>query len=207
MFESTTSGWTRSATAAVAAHALLIVSAVVGSTRAVDGAVPIREVLLAPPFEPRDSRAARGGAPSRHEVIDVPSVPPLGDVPVCVLAGDLGGPFDLPLSSPVSPGGPAGPAGGALAGAVDDPPELLSAPLPAYPELLRRAGITARVIVEAVVDTTGRAEAGSMRAIGDAHTAFQDAARESVRRALFRPARVRGQAVRALVRVPVEFRL
>src|SRR3989449_6017314 len=39
---------------------------------------------------------------------------------------------------------------------VEERPELLSAPPPVYPQLLRQAGIQGRVILHAIVDTTGR---------------------------------------------------
>ncbi len=88
---------------------------------------------------------------------------------------------------------------------VEEPPELLAGPVAAYPEALRRAGIEGRVVVETVVDTLGRAEANSVVIIDSPHPGFSAAARDYVLRALFRPARVHGQAVRVLVRVPIDF--
>jgi len=74
---------------------------------------------------------------------------------------------------------------------VEDKPRLLSAPPPPYPELLRQAGIEGRVLIEAVIDTAGRAEPS----------------RTWIQHALFRPARVRGRAVRVLVQVPLDYRI
>ncbi len=48
---------------------------------------------------------------------------------------------------------------------VEERPELLSAPPPVYPPLLRQAGIQGRVILRAVIDTTGRVEPASIRVI------------------------------------------
>jgi protein TonB len=90
---------------------------------------------------------------------------------------------------------------------VEDLPALLAAPHPVYPERLRRAGIAGRVVVEAVIDTIGRAEPGSVRVIETHHPGFDAAARDYVLRAVFRPARVNGRPVRVLVRVPIEFAL
>lgn len=84
---------------------------------------------------------------------------------------------------------------------------LLSAPPPVYPEPLRRAGIEGRVVVETVVDTLGRAEPGSLVVVESPAPGFAAPARAYVLRALFRPARVHGRAVRVPVRVPIEFRL
>src|SRR6266550_6295885 len=85
-------------------------------------------------------------------------------------------------------------------------PELLSGPRLQYPELLRRAGIEGRVIVQATIDTTGRAEPASVKVIESAHAGFNESAASWVRQALFRPARVNGQAVRALMKIPIEFK-
>ena len=90
---------------------------------------------------------------------------------------------------------------------VEEPPVLLAAPPPLYPELLRHAGIEGRVVVAAVIDTLGRPEPRSVTVVASPNPGFDSAARDYVVRALFRPARVRGRAVRVLVRVPIDFRL
>ncbi len=48
-------------------------------------------------------------------------------------------------------------------GLVEERPALLSAPAPVYPALLKQAGIQGRVILPAVIDTTGRVEPASVR--------------------------------------------
>ena len=90
---------------------------------------------------------------------------------------------------------------------VDDPPVLLAGPQAVYPELLRQAGLEGRVILEAVVDTTGRIELASVTVVSATHGAFVAPARQSLVSSLFRPGRVRGRAVRVRVRVPMDFRL
>jgi protein TonB len=90
---------------------------------------------------------------------------------------------------------------------VENPPELLAAPVPPYPARLRDAGVAGLVIVQVVVDTTGRPEAGSLRVAQSSNAGFDAAAVATIRQALFRPARVWGRPVRVLVRVPVEFRV
>ena len=90
---------------------------------------------------------------------------------------------------------------------VQEAPLLLTAPIPAYPTRLREAGIQGQVIIEAVVDTLGRVEPGSIRVVSSDHADFEAPATASIRASLFRPARVFGRGVRVLVRVPVAFRL
>ena len=107
-----------------------------------------------------------------------------------------------PVSAPLLPGD-----GVYLPSLVQDSPELLSAPTPAYPPLLRAAGVQGQVIVTAVVDTLGQAENGSVRIVRSDNPGFDAAALATVRAARFRPARMYGRGVRVLVQVPVVFRL
>ena len=84
-------------------------------------------------------------------------------------------------------------------------PEVLTGPLPQYPELLRQAGVEGRVMLEAVVDTTGRVNRDSVRVVSATHPAFVAAARQALLATLFRPAFVSGRAVRVRVRIPYDF--
>lgn len=103
---------------------------------------------------------------------------------------------------------PASEAGGVWdAPFVEEAPQILAGPLPAYPELLRRAGITGHVVLEAVVDTEGRVEPGSLTVVSATNPAFVAPARRALAASLFRPARVHGRVVRVRVRVPVHFTL
>jgi protein TonB len=100
------------------------------------------------------------------------------------------------------------PPGGVYpAAVVEEAPTLLAGRTLGYPELLRRAGIEGRVIVEAVIDTNGRAEPATIAIVHASHPAFAGPVRDYLRGALFRPGRVHGRAVRVLVRVPVAFTL
>jgi protein TonB len=89
---------------------------------------------------------------------------------------------------------------------VDERPALLSAPKVKYPEVLKRAGIEGEVIVQAIIDTTGRAERGSVKVLQSPNPGFDENAKEYVRKAMFRPARIHGRTVRVVVQVPVQFR-
>ncbi len=92
-----------------------------------------------------------------------------------------------------------------LESVVEVKPALLVSTAPVYPELLRQAGIQGRVIIQAIVDTSGRAEPNSIKIVRTPNPAFNKSAQEWILSALFRPARVRGQAVRVLVEVPIDY--
>jgi len=97
----------------------------------------------------------------------------------------------------------AGPLDPAL---VDDPVQVLHQSIPRYPTALARAAISGRVVLEYVVDTMGRAESASLRALRSTGPEFEAAARASVLAACFKPARLRGKLVRQLVRQTLTFR-
>jgi len=94
-----------------------------------------------------------------------------------------------------------------IASAVDEPPVSISFPPPEYPRMLAEARVEGYVLLEAVIDTLGHPEPGSIRVIGSTNRAFESAAREAMRRALFRAGRVQGQRVRVLVHQPLRFQL
>jgi TonB family protein len=88
---------------------------------------------------------------------------------------------------------------------VEERPALLSGPAPVYPALLKRAGIQGRVILPAVIDTTGRVEPASVRIIKSAHPAFDQPTKDWVLKALFRPARLHGRVVRVFINLLVDY--
>jgi TonB family protein len=90
---------------------------------------------------------------------------------------------------------------------VDELPSLLSAPEPQYPTLLRQAGIEGRVVIQAIIDTTGRIEPRSVKVLESSNPGFEQASRRYLLGALFRPGRVHGRAVRVLVNQPVVWHL
>ncbi len=90
---------------------------------------------------------------------------------------------------------------------VEEKPAVLSAPEARYPELLRQAGIQGRVVIQAIIDTTGRAEPNSIKIVRSPNPGFDEASRNWMLHAFFRPARVHGRAVRVLVEVPIDFRI
>ena len=88
---------------------------------------------------------------------------------------------------------------------LDERPVFLSGPSLQYPALLRQAGIQGRVLMRAIIDTTGRAEPASVQVVESPHPGFNQAARNALLQARFRHGLFRGRAVRVLIEFPVTF--
>ena len=78
---------------------------------------------------------------------------------------------------------------------------------PKYPPDLRSANVEGRVVATFVVDTTGRAERTTFRALQSTHPAFTQAVREALPQMRFIPATIAGIRVRMQVQQAFEFRL
>src|SRR5437660_6088229 len=89
--------------------------------------------------------------------------------------------------------------------AVDSGPTIIHCPSPVYPDTLRQARIQGRVMLELVIDTLGRPEQGSVRALTSPHHSLSSAAVTAMRACQFTPARLGGRAVRVLVQIPIDF--
>lgn len=74
-----------------------------------------------------------------------------------------------------------------------------------YPEALRASGTRGTVIAEFVVGAGGAVELDNVGIVGASDPLFGEAVKAALRGAIFRPAMRRGEAVRQLVRLPVEF--
>ncbi|HYT71863.1 MAG TPA: energy transducer TonB [Gemmatimonadales bacterium] len=202
------------ATLAVLVHVAVVAAAAWATLRPKATTAAARPPILIdwPWPDQTDPRAPGGpsepipGAPGR--LVDLPIHLPIGLPPI-----DLGTALGPTSLAPAVDRTPAGAAPGMDPGdpwslaLVEEPPALLAAPPPVYPELLRRAGIAGRVVVEAVIDTVGRAERPSVRVVASPNAGFDAPARDCVLRARFRPARVHGRAVRVLIQVPIDFRI
>ena len=90
---------------------------------------------------------------------------------------------------------------------VQERPHLTSSPTLAYPAPLLLSGISGRVVLEAVLDTTGRVEDGTVRVLESSDARFNQAAKDYVRAGRFTPGRIGGRAVRVRFQMPVEFKL
>ncbi len=89
--------------------------------------------------------------------------------------------------------------------ALDERPERLSGPPLQYPAALRQAGISGVVVIEFVIETTGRVDPSSINIVRSSNAAFEGPARDVIRKSLFRAGRVRGIAVRVLVQQQIDF--
>src|SRR6266496_6059887 len=90
---------------------------------------------------------------------------------------------------------------------IDERPDFLSGPQLVYPELLRRAGVEGRVLLQAIIDTMGRAEPASVKIISSPNPGFDESAKQWILRTLFRPGRLHGRAVRVLINLPCDFKI
>ena len=73
-----------------------------------------------------------------------------------------------------------------------------------YPDSLRSKGVGGDVVVEFIVDTLGRVER-EVRVIESAHPGLSDPARQTIRRAEFRPGTARGRKVRVLMTLRLRY--
>ena len=83
--------------------------------------------------------------------------------------------------------------------------QLISQPLPRYPRALEIIGVSGRVMMQFIVDTTGRVERRSLQVLESTHREFEEPARQSVAEALFLPAKLGRTPVRQLTRQPISF--
>jgi protein TonB len=225
----------RASTAVSAAvHTVAIAGAVVATASATTDRPRSEHGLNRPPLyvpllprmeRPRDaSSAAKPALRVEDAIVDrvvrPPSAPvsgphwigrPPGEIdPRALLAADTG-----ILGRQASFGEPAsGRALGSLpgdepatAGNVDRAAALAAPPRPRYPDQLRVAGVTGRVVVRLVVDTMGRVEPASIAIRESSHDLFAEAVRAVLPSLRFTPAVTGGRKVRMLVDLPFEFRL
>jgi TonB family protein len=165
-----------------------------------------------PPVSADDPRLVRPAPPTWSPEVDIPELGQrVHSVPETAVASLLEGLAAVPGTAPANvrlgDGGALPSAAGPLDPAlVDEPVQVLHQPVPRYPTALARAAISDRVELEYVVDTMGRAESASLRALRSTGPEFEAAARASVLAARFKPARLRGTLVRQLVRQTLTFR-
>jgi protein TonB len=89
---------------------------------------------------------------------------------------------------------------------VEKPAIAISGPgKPVYPSLLQSANVQGRVTATFVVDTSGRAEPGTFKALESDHELFTAAVRAALPRMRFMPAEVGGRKVKMWVQQAFEF--
>jgi TonB family protein len=195
---------------------------IVHATRRLDAAPPPRVydfVVPAPttrPPPPATAPVTRSSLPSASPFTPPDIVLPPNDQIAPIPPADPGPPVEPTRFVPPGPRGPicfvgcgAGMAADSVFSAetVDQPAAVVSQPAPIYPPMLRAAGLSGRVPLEFTVDSTGRVEPGTIRPLEVAHPGFLAAAVATIEGSRFSAARVRGRAVRQIVRQTIAFRI
>jgi protein TonB len=80
-------------------------------------------------------------------------------------------------------------------------------PQPRYPDMLRSANVEGEVLVQFVVDTTGRAEMGTFKVLKSSHDLFTNSVKQALAAMRFYPAEIGGRKVKQLVQQPFNFSL
>ncbi len=88
---------------------------------------------------------------------------------------------------------------------VDDPLQMLTPGPKRYPPMLAQMGVSGKVTVEYIVDTTGHVEPGTLKVLDRTHPAFEEPTREMLMKSVFKPARVKGVPVRLKARQVIAF--
>jgi TonB family protein len=80
-------------------------------------------------------------------------------------------------------------------------------PQPRYPAALKQANVQGEVLVQFVVDTTGRADMRTFKVLRSSDNGFTQAVRDVLPRMQFNPAELHGVKVRQMVHQPFTFAL
>jgi len=84
-------------------------------------------------------------------------------------------------------------------------PTLVRMPRPVYPDAMRRAGIEGRVVLRALVNTSGRVDSSSILVMRATRVEFVVPARQALQAALFRPGWFGGQRLDAWITIAIDF--
>jgi protein TonB len=84
---------------------------------------------------------------------------------------------------------------------------IVSKSVPRYPESLRSAGVDGHVLVQFMVDTTGRVDMAHIVVLQSTHDLFTRAVRDALAGFRFVPAQAGGRHVQALAQMPFEFHI
>ncbi len=90
---------------------------------------------------------------------------------------------------------------------VDDPATVIGGTMPAYPDVMKSVGIEGVVRLRFVVGVNGRVESNTIQVVSSSNKAFEAAAVNGIQKVIFKPAKMRGQAVRQLVEQNIKFSL
>lgn len=209
-------GWT---VTSVIVHVAIITAAVfapAGGKEAPQHSVVIDTLIYQIP-KPQDGHtstiASNGGGAVTNTVptvsqpnFDSPPVPEIPTVAIWTSTGDSAGVADILRGQPDGTG--SAPSGSTIGEAtVDEPVRVLTESQPRYPSSLRAMGVGGAVVMEFVVDTSGRADLTTARVISSGDERFTAAVRAAIRETRFVAGRYKGHAVRTLVRREFRFEL
>lgn len=217
-------GGRRGAVLSTGAHSALIAGAIAltasgGETAVADPADPVPAIYVAAPVETAEPLVRRG-TPDRR-VAQEPGrfiAAPM-EIPTELPSIELGGAQSLPMTfvgtsdvaNVVGNGMPTqGAAGTGVYHAEQVDRSVASLPgnrLPVYPAALRAAAVRGEVLMQFVVDSSGRVERGSLRVISSSHELYEAAVRAVLPGYRFIPATVGGVNVRQEVQMPFAFEL
>lgn len=93
----------------------------------------------------------------------------------------------------------------AIGEAVVAIPKRVSGPQPWYPPELQQAQIGGSVMVEAIVDTLGRVEQGSVKIVSSSEHGFDQSARQVVERSVFQVTRTPWRTLRVRLQIPITY--
>lgn len=210
-------GWVSSNAVSITLHAAII-SVAVFATMKPDIAEPVAIELASIPYvvRPPEKEAAPPQPvdalrPPLFETIVAPvhvptGIPPV-DSQVIFDPASFRGPAPDGVFDVLTDSGPTDASQVFITAVVDEPPVRISSPPLEYPSAMQRAGLEGVVVLQAIVDTTGGIEPGSLQVVQSDNVAFEMAAKRLIERSIFRPGRIRGRLVRVLIQIPVQFRL
>lgn len=156
--------------------------------------------------------ACSGDAPTRQATVLPEASAPAARIVKSPLVVDAPASPGAPLA-PDAPPAPPAPAPARTGGAFFEfevNRQVMASPGsggPRYPRALRDAGVEGEVILQFVVDTSGRAEMSTVKAIRSSHADFTAAVVAHLPETRFSPAEVEGRKVRQLVQMPFSFML
>jgi protein TonB len=201
----------------IVGHALFIALAVTATRTQLTATGPGERLdpplVLNPPASPQPARTAQLISPSTStssRTVVAPLIPPvdipLPDIPTFDAPGQpLPGIEWTSDGAGTRSGNATSGAGGTEEGipfapGVDKPAIAHAGnPSPRYPEVLRRANVTGEVVVQVVIDTSGRADMGTLKVLSSAHPLLTESVLATIPRARFIPAETGGRKVRMWV--------
>ncbi len=201
------------AIAAIAMHAMVLAAllAYEPSRRALLAAAPIMVDLIAPPRPEKAKPEPPAQLPKPLPVVKR-APPPPAPLPLLTVPAEAPSPVVVAPQPPVvTLPDPAPPAAAARAAPAPVTPPVFDAdyllnPAPAYPREARRNGEQGRVVLRVLVSAAGTADEVQLRT-SSGHPRLDEAARDTVRRWKFVPARRGTEPVPAWVLIPISFRL